>query len=93
MPFSSGWSDDHRGGGAARSDAVPPTPSTFTVERALRGLEGASAGVTTGTGGGDCGYAFKAGERYLVYAYKAQDGQLHAGIGSKPVRSPRLPTI
>jgi 5-hydroxyisourate hydrolase-like protein (transthyretin family) len=69
---------------------APPDPMpfrrrlvTFTVERALRGLEGTSAGVTTGMGGGDCGYAFRAGERYLVYAYKAQDGQLHTGICSR----------
>ena len=69
---------------------APPDPMpfrrrlvTFTVERALRGLEGASVGVTTGMGGGDCGYEFKAGERYLVYAYKAQDGQLHTGICSR----------
>lgn len=69
---------------------APPDPMpfrrrlvTFTVERALRGLEGTSVGVTTGMGGGDCGYAFKAGERYLVYAYKAQDGQLHTGICSR----------
>jgi 5-hydroxyisourate hydrolase-like protein (transthyretin family) len=69
---------------------APPDPMpfrrrlvTFTIERALRGLEGTSVGVTTGMGGGDCGYAFKAGERYLVYAYRAQDGQLRTGICSR----------
>ena len=69
---------------------APPDPIpfrrrlvTFAVERAFRGAEGASVGVTTGMGGGDCGYEFKAGERYLVYAYKAKDGQLHTGICSR----------
>jgi len=69
---------------------APPDPMpfrqrlvTFTVERALRGLEGASVAVTTGLGGGDCGYPFKPGERYLVYAYKAKDGQLRTGICSR----------
>lgn len=69
---------------------APPDPRpythrlvTFTVERALRGVEGISIAVTTGMGGGDCGYGFKTGERYLVYAYKAQDGQLRTGICSR----------
>jgi len=32
-------------------------------------------------GGGDCGYNFKQGERYFVYAYRIQkDGKLGAGI-------------
>src|SRR5262249_41583039 len=43
---------------------------TFTIERAFRGVEGMTVDVATGVGGGDCGYEFKAGERYLVYAYK-----------------------
>src|SRR5439155_8452653 len=59
----------------------------FTVERAFRGIQGATADVTTGFGGGDCGYAFKTGERYLVYAYRLKGGsQLGTGICSRTRR-------
>lgn len=55
----------------------------LTVDRAFRGVEGTSVAVFTGLGGGDCGYSFKNGERYLVYAYRAQDGRLTTGICSR----------
>lgn len=42
----------------------------FTIDGAFRGVGGAAAEVTTGIGGGDCGYEFKQGQRYLVYAYR-----------------------
>jgi len=51
----------------------------FTVERAFRGGQDAVVEVSTGIGGGDCGYAFKSGERYLVYAYRTNDGRLGTG--------------
>jgi hypothetical protein len=53
----------------------------FAVEEALRGLSGKEAEVVTGYGGGDCGYGFVKGERYLVYASPVQKGgQLYTGI-------------
>ena len=56
----------------------------LTVEQALRGVEGPEVEVWTGRGGGDCGYNFKAGERYLVYAHRGQrDGRLSTGICSR----------
>ena len=37
--------------------------------------------VVTGSGGSDCGYDFRMGEHYLVYAYPhAQSGKLYTGI-------------
>jgi hypothetical protein len=45
----------------------------FSVDQAFRGVNGPQISVMTGQGGGDCGYGFKIGERYLVYAYR--DGQ------------------
>lgn len=39
----------------------------FTIEESLRGSDQKSVAVATGMGGGDCGYGFKTGERYLVY--------------------------
>ncbi|HJQ33085.1 MAG TPA: SpaA isopeptide-forming pilin-related protein [Pyrinomonadaceae bacterium] len=53
----------------------------FAVEQPMRGVEGAEAEVVTGQGGGDCGYPFKRGVRYVVYAYRGdKDGRLHTGI-------------
>ena len=39
--------------------------------------------LTTGFGGGDCGYPFQEGKAYVVFAYRANDGQLGTGICSK----------
>jgi hypothetical protein len=38
--------------------------------------------VLTGSGGGDCGIPFRAGEVYLIGAYVGNDGLIHAGICS-----------
>lgn len=56
----------------------------FALERAFRGVQGNRVEVTTGMGGGDCGYDFKVGERYLVYAYRQQGvRQFATGICSR----------
>ena len=55
----------------------------FSVESAFRGLEGSRIEVRTGMGGGDCGYGFKKGVRYLVYAHRTKEGHLHASICSR----------
>jgi len=47
-----------------------PVVVKFTVEQSYLGVEGTEVEVFTGFGGGDCGYEFKIGERYLVYAYR-----------------------
>ncbi len=48
-------------------------------------LAGAAAGkeqinIQTGLGGGDCGYPFRRGETYLVYARRLPEGTLETGI-------------
>lgn len=45
--------------------------------------------VQTGFGGGDCGYHFKSGSRYLVYAWVDNSGNLSTGIcsGTRPLDS------
>ncbi len=59
----------------------------FTVEERLRGIDEPKAEVWTGLGGGDCGYAFAVGERYLVYAYRNKEtGRLGTGICSRTRR-------
>lgn len=70
----------------ATVDGPPGRPDqqrviTFATRRALRGVEGPTVRVTTGMGGGDCGYNFTIGEQYLVYAYRSKDGaELGTGI-------------
>lgn len=54
----------------------------FRVDRVWRGALGDTAEVRTGAGGGDCGYAFRKGTKYLVYAYE-RGGSLTTGICSR----------
>jgi len=61
---------------------------SLTMERAVRGVQGTMAEVLTGNGGGDCGYEFKVGEQYVVYAYRASgDSRLQTGICSRTKRA------
>jgi hypothetical protein len=55
----------------------------LSVTEALRGFafQGQSILVHTGVGGGDCGYNFKVGTSYLVYASR-YNGELHTNICS-----------
>jgi len=57
----------------------------FIIEESFRGADatGKEIVVFTGGGGGDCGYPFVAGTSYLVYAFRASDGRLHASICSE----------
>ena len=56
----------------------------FEVEETFRGQQRTSVEVTTGQGGGDCGFDFRTGEHYLVYAnHLPQTGQLYTGICSR----------
>lgn len=52
------------------------------VEERFRGdVESVETEVVTGWGGGDCGYEFKMGERYIVYAHRDEkDRRLHTSI-------------
>ena len=57
----------------------------FSLEQVYKGVEGSQTQVQTGAAlGGDCGYPFKNGERYLVYAYRdSKTGLLHTSICSR----------
>jgi hypothetical protein len=47
---------------------------TFTAIRIWKGEIGRAVVVRTGqAGGGDCGFSFRRGQRYLVYAKAAED--------------------
>ena len=58
----------------------------FTVDRVWHGEVAGSVDVMTGSGGGDCGYSFRKGRKYLVYASE-REGRLMTNICSptKPV--------
>ena len=61
-----------------------PVVVSFAVLQPFLGVEGAEVEVATGRGGGDCGYTFRKGETYLVYASRSADGkQLLTGICSR----------
>lgn len=53
----------------------------FTVERVWRGNAADSVTVMTGAGGGDCGYNFRKGRKYLVFASE-HEGRLWTNICS-----------
>ena len=55
----------------------------LSVEKAVRGIQGASAEIATGSGGGDCGYDFKPDRRYVVYGSRHPDGTITTGICSR----------
>jgi hypothetical protein len=59
---------------------------TLSVDRTWKGIDTETVTLTTGSGGGDCGYGFKDGEAYLVYAYRGGDeenGPLGTSICSR----------
>lgn len=51
-----------------------PIVFKFTVLQPFLGVEAAEFEVATGRGGGDCGYGFRKGETYVVYAHEASAG-------------------
>jgi hypothetical protein len=55
------------------------------VDEALTGVEPGQKDIeiVTGAGGGDCGYAFRSGVAYVIYAYKNSEGRLETGICSR----------
>ena len=55
---------------------------SFRVARSYRGNIAETVTVTTGLGGGDCGFDFDTGGEYLVYAFPDSTGSLHTGLCS-----------
>jgi hypothetical protein len=56
---------------------------TFNVERGFVNAATGPVEIVTGMGGGDCGYSFKRGVTYLVYASRSGASILTAGICSR----------
>jgi hypothetical protein len=55
----------------------------FSVDQAFRGVNDSQVSVITGQGAGDCGYDFKIGEQYLVYASRDSQKMLYTSICSR----------
>lgn len=52
----------------------------FTVEKAFKGVEGRTIEIVTNPNSASCGYNFKQGERYFVYAGRDKDGKLKESL-------------
>lgn len=61
---------------------VPTLQVTFDTLKFSKGAEQRQVLLTTGLGGGDCGFEFEIGKKYLVDAYADESGQLSTGICS-----------
>ena len=78
----------HRGSVGAPATAMSMTRSEkyrnveFTTNRVFRGAVGKNITVLTGFGGGDCGYDFRTGRSYLVYASSGRQGDWFTSICS-----------
>ncbi len=55
----------------------------FDTIAGFRGINGPTASIVTAGSGPACGYTFKVGERYLVYATKSRGGGFVTGICSR----------
>jgi hypothetical protein len=54
----------------------------FSIEQAFKGIARDEVEIVTGMGDSDCGYHFKNGERYVVYAIRSgrDKSRLYSGI-------------
>lgn len=68
------------------ADIFAGVEAVFRVERVWKGVEGATVGVFTASHSATCGYGFRRGRTYLVYAYKDVEGRLSTGICSRTRR-------
>jgi len=52
----------------------------FHIDRPIRNVKATDVDVQTGWGDADCGYGFRLGGQYLVYAYTDKNKTLHTSI-------------
>src|SRR5262249_22625050 len=58
----------------------------LAVSEAFSGVTLGETTITTGEGGGDCGFDFSTGREYLVYASAGSDGSLSTSICSPTMK-------
>ncbi|HWP42272.1 MAG TPA: hypothetical protein VNO14_03480 [Blastocatellia bacterium] len=64
-------------------DLFATVEAVFEVERAWKGIEKKTVSVFTSSQSSACGYGFKRGESYLVYASEGREGRLITSICSR----------
>lgn len=62
------------------ADIFARVEAVLRVERAWKGAEEATVSVFTSSHSAACGYGFREGRTYLVYAHKNAEGRLSTGI-------------
>ncbi len=58
----------------------------FQVEKSWKQIRSKEIFIVTGSGGGDCGFPFAIGMKYLIYAYGPNNGKFGTGICSRTKR-------
>lgn len=69
--------------GNTKDPVWTPRVFRFAVDKQYLGVSGTEIEVSTGRGGGDCGYRFQVGQQYLVYAYLDRNKRLTTSICSR----------
>jgi hypothetical protein len=64
---------------------------SFEVLHSYRGDQRRPMRLSTGLGGGDCGFDFEVGKRYLVYAFKDEAGELSTSTCTRTTRLRKSP--
>jgi hypothetical protein len=59
---------------------------TLRVDRAWKGVDSSTVVVVTGMRDAECGFPFRRGGSYLVFAHRRPDGLLEAGICDRTAR-------
>jgi len=59
---------------------------SLRVFHSYRGDQRKSMQLSTGLGGGDCGFDFEVGKQYLVYAFKDETGEMSTNICTRTTR-------
>jgi hypothetical protein len=62
------------------ADIFASIEAVLRVERVWKGVEGPTVSVFTSSHSAACGYGFKQGRTYLVYAHRNSEGRLSVGI-------------
>jgi Tissue inhibitor of metalloproteinase len=66
-----------------RTVQITDSQVTMSVRQAWKGLDAGGIDVITSSSGASCGFDFKVGRRYLVFAHhNASDGRLHVSLCS-----------
>jgi hypothetical protein len=59
---------------------------SLEILHSYRGDQRKPMRLSTGLGGGDCGFDFEVGKQYLVYAFKDEAGELSTNICTRTTR-------